>query len=45
MLEVEIYHAKCGHSGMKNNIVMTVLVIYEGEGEIGLRKKISSKDK
>ena len=27
MPEVEIYHAKFGHSGMKNKEVMTVLVI------------------
>ena len=34
MPEVKIYHAKFGHSGMKNNEVMTVLVVL-GDGELG----------
>ena len=32
MPEVEIYHAKFGHSGMKNKEVMTVLVILGAVG-------------
>ena len=36
MSEVEIYHAKFGHAGMKNKEVMTVLVIWGGgRGERG----------
>ena len=32
MSDVEIYHAKFGHSGLKNKECMTVLVIGGGEG-------------
>ena len=38
MHEVEIYHAKFGHSGMKNEKVMTVLVIYGKAGGRGVNR-------
>ena len=44
MPEVEIYHAKFGHSDFKNKEVMTVLVIWGGRQaanrETGLTGKV-----
>ena len=44
MPEVEIYHAKFGNSGMKNNEVMTVLVIFRGEGRQGGKWEIELRN-